>query len=187
MAPRYAISESESDPDAEEAPAAPSGKTLEKALRDAVAAVYKSKKMEELTIKRIRLAAATKLGLDEGFFKGSEWKGRSEQVIKDEVVGPSIGTNLRLTAMERPRVYGLICRAGLTRCPSVSRKYKTKQLRSQSGTRMRMKRTALRSPRRRRNLLGARNPQAVRRHESAERTPPRNPRTKPVDLQVSKT
>ena len=96
MAPRYAISESGSDRDAEEAPAAPSGKTLEKALRDAVAAVYKSKKMEELTIKRVRLAAATKLGLDEGFFKSSEWKGRSEQVIKDEVVGLSIGTNLRL-------------------------------------------------------------------------------------------
>lgn len=87
MAPRYALSESESDPDAEEAPAAPSGKTLEKALRDAVAAVYKSKKMEELTIKRIRLAAAKRLDLDEGFFKSSDWKGRSEQVIKDEVVG----------------------------------------------------------------------------------------------------
>lgn len=87
MAPRYAVSESESDPDAEEAPATPSPKTLEKALRDAVAAVYKSKNMEELTIKRIRLAATKKLGLEEGFFKSSEWKARSEQVIKDEVVG----------------------------------------------------------------------------------------------------
>lgn len=80
------MSDSEPEPD-QPAPAAPSDDALEKALRDAVAEVYKSGKMEELTIKRVRLAAEKSLGLDGGFFKGdSNWKAKSEEVIKDEVV-----------------------------------------------------------------------------------------------------
>lgn len=60
---------------------------LEKALRDTVANIFRTGKLEELTVKRVRLAAETTLGLDEGFFKAhDEWKTRSEQIIKDEAV-----------------------------------------------------------------------------------------------------
>lgn len=66
----------------------PSDKDLTKALRDVVGDIFASGKMEELTVKRVRLAAEKKLGIEEGFFKGDgEWKARSDQVIKDEVVG----------------------------------------------------------------------------------------------------
>lgn len=89
MAPRYAVSDSDEDSDSNQSAAAskPSDEALEKALRDAVAKIYRSGKMEELTVKRVRLAAERALGLEEGFFKGdSAWKSKSDQVIKDEVV-----------------------------------------------------------------------------------------------------
>lgn len=90
MAPRYALSESESEPEEPAAPAAPSDDALEKALRDTVANVYKSGKMEELTVKRVRLAAEKALDLEEGFFKSHDtWKARSDDIIKDEVVSYS--------------------------------------------------------------------------------------------------
>ncbi|KAF4200961.1 hypothetical protein CNMCM8927_002256 [Aspergillus lentulus] len=88
MAPRYAVSDSDDDSDSSQlaAPARPSDDALEKALRDSVAKIYQSGKMEELTVKRVRLAAERALGLEEGFFKGdSAWKSKSDQVIKDEV------------------------------------------------------------------------------------------------------
>ncbi|RHZ51924.1 putative transcriptional regulator [Aspergillus thermomutatus] len=88
MAPRYAVLDSEDDSDSNQsaAPSIPSDEALEKALRDAVAKIYQSGKMEELTVKRVRLAAERALGLEEGFFKADDvWKLKSEQVIKDEV------------------------------------------------------------------------------------------------------
>ncbi|RHZ57965.1 hypothetical protein CDV55_104980 [Aspergillus turcosus] len=88
MAPRYAVSDSDEDSDSNQSAAAskPSDEALEKALRDAVAKIYRSGKMEELTVKRVRLAAERALGLEEGFFKGdSAWKSKSDQAIKDEV------------------------------------------------------------------------------------------------------
>ncbi|GFF94789.1 hypothetical protein IFM61606_03508 [Aspergillus udagawae] len=88
MAPRYAVSESDDDSDSNQLVAAsnPSDEALEKALRDAVAKIYQSGKMEELTVKRVRLAAERALGLEEGFFKeDSAWKSKSDQIIKDEV------------------------------------------------------------------------------------------------------
>ncbi|GIK01339.1 hypothetical protein Aspvir_005373 [Aspergillus viridinutans] len=88
MAPRYAVSESDDDSDSNQLAAAskPSDEALEKALRDAVAKIYRSAKMEELTVKRVRLAAERALGLEEGFFKGdSAWKSKSDLIIKDEV------------------------------------------------------------------------------------------------------
>ncbi|KAL2815489.1 hypothetical protein BJX63DRAFT_389652 [Aspergillus granulosus] len=76
-------SDSESEPDLSDAP---SDKQLEKALRDAVGKIYRTQKMEELTVKRVRLAAEKSLRLEEGFFKASgDWKARSEQIIRDEV------------------------------------------------------------------------------------------------------
>ncbi|PKX91922.1 putative transcriptional regulator [Aspergillus novofumigatus IBT 16806] len=88
MAPRYAVSDSDDDSDSSQSAAIskPSDGALEKALRDAVAQIYRSGKMEELTVKRVRLAAERALGLEEGFFKGdSAWKAKSDQIIKDEV------------------------------------------------------------------------------------------------------
>ncbi|OQD82009.1 hypothetical protein PENANT_c024G09080 [Penicillium antarcticum] len=68
------------------APTAPSDQTLAKGLRDGVTGVYKSGNMEELTVKRVRLAVEKQLGLTEGYFKStSDWKARSEEIIRDEV------------------------------------------------------------------------------------------------------
>ncbi|EAW21657.1 putative transcriptional regulator [Aspergillus fischeri NRRL 181] len=88
MAPRYAVSDSDDDSNSSQlaAPSKPSDGALEKALRDAVAKIYQSGKMEELTVKRVRMAAERALGSEEGFFKGdSAWKAKSDQIIKDEV------------------------------------------------------------------------------------------------------
>lgn len=86
MAPKYRLSDSASESEAD-VPTIPSDEVLEKSLRDEVAAIFKSGNMEELTMKRVRLAAEKKLGLEEGFFKSTgNWKPRSDQIIKDEVV-----------------------------------------------------------------------------------------------------
>lgn len=88
MAPKYSLSDSESEAEAD-VPKFPSDAVLEQALRDEVAAVFKSGNMEELTVKRVRLATEKKLGLEEGFFKTTgDWKTRSDEIIKDEVVRP---------------------------------------------------------------------------------------------------
>ena len=78
-----------SDSEAEEdvAHTAPSDQALEKGLRDGVAAVYRAGNLEELTVKRVRLAVEKKLGLTEGYFKSTgDWKARSEEIIREEVV-----------------------------------------------------------------------------------------------------
>ncbi|KAJ5594187.1 Transcriptional regulator [Penicillium hispanicum] len=85
MAPQYRLSDSESEAEVD-ARVTQSDSTLEQGLRDEVAAIFKSGKMEELTVKRVRLAAEKKLGLVEGFFKTEgDWKTRSDQIIKEEV------------------------------------------------------------------------------------------------------
>lgn len=86
MGPKYKLSdsESESEPDVS---TVPFDKSLEKGLRDEIARIFKSGNMEDLTVKRVRLAAEKKLGLAEGYFKTTgDWKARSEQIIKAEVV-----------------------------------------------------------------------------------------------------
>ncbi|PYH41967.1 putative transcriptional regulator [Aspergillus saccharolyticus JOP 1030-1] len=87
MARKYALSESESEPEsATSRSAVPSDDALEQALRDTVANIYKLGKLEELTVKRVRLAAEKSLQLDEGFFKTQgDWKARSEEVIRNQV------------------------------------------------------------------------------------------------------
>ncbi|RAL10792.1 putative transcriptional regulator [Aspergillus homomorphus CBS 101889] len=86
MAPKYALSESESESESTSARAAVPSDALEQALRDTVAKIYKSGKLEELTVKRVRLAAENALKLEEGFFKSQgDWKARSEEVIRDQV------------------------------------------------------------------------------------------------------
>jgi hypothetical protein len=65
----------------------PSAKVLTAALQDAVATIFKTGKEEELTIKRVRLAAEKALRLEQGFFRNDEgWKSKSDQIIRDEAV-----------------------------------------------------------------------------------------------------
>ncbi|CDM31997.1 unnamed protein product [Penicillium roqueforti FM164] len=83
MPPKYTLSDSEAEG---EAPSTPSHQILEKSLRDQVAAIFKAGNLEELTVKRVRLAAENSLGLTAGYFKTTgDWKARSEDIIKDEV------------------------------------------------------------------------------------------------------
>ncbi|KAJ5801031.1 uncharacterized protein N7518_003099 [Penicillium psychrosexuale] len=83
MPPKYALSDSEAEG---EAPSTPSDQILGKTLRDQVAAIFKAGNLEELTVKRVRLAAENTLGLTAGYFKTTgDWKARSEDIIKDEV------------------------------------------------------------------------------------------------------
>ncbi|KAJ5725900.1 uncharacterized protein N7483_007257, partial [Penicillium malachiteum] len=87
MAPKYKIpdSDSESEPELDTV-SVPSDQTIEKGLRDEVAGIFKTGNMEELTVKRVRLAAEKKLGITEGYFKQTgNWKARSEEIIKSEV------------------------------------------------------------------------------------------------------
>ncbi|CAI7577301.1 unnamed protein product [Penicillium glandicola] len=85
MPPKYTMSDSESEAEGE-VPGTPSDQVLERGLRDQVASIFKSGNMEELTVKRVRLAAEDRLGLTAGYFKSTgDWKVRSERIIKDEV------------------------------------------------------------------------------------------------------
>jgi hypothetical protein len=68
---------------------------LEEALRNVVAAIYKAgTEATELTVKRVRKAAETRLGLRDNFFK-EEWKTQSKQIIEAEAVRVSFGTLAR--------------------------------------------------------------------------------------------
>lgn len=94
MAPRYKLSDSESGSDTA-LPHVPSDKVLEQKLRDEVAGIFASGDMDNLTVKRVRLAAEKKLGVAEGFFKTTDdWKARSDRIIKDEVVRVYISSKI---------------------------------------------------------------------------------------------
>lgn len=92
--PRRRIIEDSSDEETNDSPSSiPSNDRLEKALRDTVANIFRTGKLEELTVKRVRTATETALGLEEGFFKAHEdWKTRSDQIIKDEAVRDALYT-----------------------------------------------------------------------------------------------
>ena len=67
---------------------APSHATLEQALRDTVQQVFQSGNLDELTVKRVRIAAERKLDLEDGFYKNDPvWKEKSKRIIQSEVVG----------------------------------------------------------------------------------------------------
>lgn len=86
--PRKSLPNSGSESDEPLVSSRPSDQDLTNVLRDVVSDMFKAGKMEELTVKRVRLAAEKVLGIEEGFFKGDEvWKARSDKFIKDEVVG----------------------------------------------------------------------------------------------------
>lgn len=101
-----------SDSDLSSAPPTPSDTTLEKALRDAVASVCREGNKDDLTVKRMRLAAEKELGLAEGFFKGeAKWKAESERIIRDEVVLNHYGTRWRTLQAD------VLYRRNKTTCP----------------------------------------------------------------------
>lgn len=90
MPPKYTMSDSESESD-KSTPDVLSDEKLEKGLRDTVGNIYKTGNLDELTVKRVRLATEKALGLDEGFFKGdARWKSKSDEIIKNEVVCASL-------------------------------------------------------------------------------------------------
>ncbi|EZF25446.1 hypothetical protein H112_02244 [Trichophyton rubrum D6] len=64
----------------------PSAEAIEQGLRATVAKIYKSGNLDELTVKRVRLATEKILGLEQGVLKAhAEWKQKSDEIIKDEV------------------------------------------------------------------------------------------------------
>jgi hypothetical protein len=79
------MSDSESDI------AIPDSSKIEKTLRAIVARLYKAGDHEELTVKRVRKAAESKLELPDDFLKENEtWKSKSKDIIADEHVGIAI-------------------------------------------------------------------------------------------------
>ncbi|EFE42134.1 transcriptional regulator, putative [Trichophyton verrucosum HKI 0517] len=67
----------------------PSAEAIEQGLRATVAKIYKSGNLDELTVKRVRLATEKNLGLEQGVLKAhAEWKQKSDEIIKDEVENP---------------------------------------------------------------------------------------------------
>ncbi|EEQ33273.1 conserved hypothetical protein [Microsporum canis CBS 113480] len=78
---------SDSESEARSSSGFPDATAIEQRLRDTVANIFKSGNLDELTVKRVRLATEEKLGLEQGFFKShNEWKLRSDEIIKNEVV-----------------------------------------------------------------------------------------------------
>ena len=65
----------------------PSDRALTEAIREAVQNVFAAGDMENLTVKRVRMAVEEKLGLKKDFFKRDEnWSKRSKTLIEEESV-----------------------------------------------------------------------------------------------------
>jgi len=65
----------------------PSDAALKAALQSIVKEIYETRKVEDLTVKRVRSAAEKQLGLQKDFFKDHPvWKNKSKDVIQAEVV-----------------------------------------------------------------------------------------------------
>ncbi|KAJ5124299.1 uncharacterized protein N7515_008124 [Penicillium bovifimosum] len=133
MPPKYAMSDSESEAEGH-VPATPSDEVLEKSLRDTVAGIFKSGNMDELTVKRVRLAAEASLGLTAGYFKSTgDWKTRSEQIIKDEVaiqdqavLNPQSSPAKRLSASpQKPKKATPVKRAKAESAPKPRKRQRT--------------------------------------------------------------
>ena len=62
---------------------------LEQALRDKVKELRKSGKVDDLTVRRVRVAVEKKLHLAEDYFKGDDWKDKSKKIIEDAAVSPA--------------------------------------------------------------------------------------------------
>jgi hypothetical protein len=68
------------------APKVPSHKQLAAELAKTVQEIYAAGERDGLTVNLVRSRTEERLGLDENFFKGEEWKSQSKQIIKETVV-----------------------------------------------------------------------------------------------------
>ncbi|KAJ5816479.1 hypothetical protein N7447_008712 [Penicillium robsamsonii] len=127
MPPKYTMSDSESEAESQVLNA-PSDQTLERSLRDQVAAIFKSGNMEELTVKRVRLAVEATLGLSAGYFKSTDdWKARSENIIKDEVeIQDQAIQNPQSSPLPKPKPTAPAKRAKSETAPNSRKRQKTK-------------------------------------------------------------
>lgn len=64
----------------------PEDSDLENALRAKVQQIFRLGNLDELTVKRVRRAVETELGLEVDHFKDGVWRGRSKSIIESEVV-----------------------------------------------------------------------------------------------------
>ena len=64
----------------------PDDSVIELELRQVVRNIYETGSLEELTVKRVRVATEKNLALREGFLKEQKWKDRSKSVIESEAV-----------------------------------------------------------------------------------------------------
>jgi hypothetical protein len=65
----------------------PAPVAIESTIRDIISELYRTDKLEQLTVKRVRIAAEQELSLDPGWFKTHEvWKDRSKKFIEEEAV-----------------------------------------------------------------------------------------------------
>lgn len=65
---------------------APEDSDLENALRAKVQQIFRLGNLDELTVKRVRRAVETELGLAADHFKEEVWRGRSKSIIESEAV-----------------------------------------------------------------------------------------------------
>lgn len=59
---------------------------LENALRVKVQQIFRLGNLDELTVKRVRRAVETELGLELDHFKDQAWREKSKTIIESEVV-----------------------------------------------------------------------------------------------------
>lgn len=59
---------------------------LENALRVKVQQIFRLGNLDELTVKRVRRAVETELGLELDHFKDQAWREKSKSIIESEVV-----------------------------------------------------------------------------------------------------
>lgn len=93
-----------SDSDAEPVPAIAPDAEIEHALRSAVRDLWLSGDHQNLTLRRVRKSVEDRLSLPDCFLKNDPaWKGRSENIITDQVVR-ELSSSFRAThALTRPR------------------------------------------------------------------------------------
>ena len=67
---------------------------IESIIHDIIAELYRTNKLEEITVKRVRTAAEQELSLEPGWFKShAEWRNRSKNFIAEEAVNRHFKTN----------------------------------------------------------------------------------------------
>lgn len=64
----------------------PTDSDLENALRVKVRQIFRLGNLDELTVKRVRRAVETELGLELDHFKDDAWREKSKSIIESEVV-----------------------------------------------------------------------------------------------------